>query len=90
MCDEWGRGEGERERREGKERGKGERGRGEGKERGKGERERREGKERGEGERGRGEGKGRGEREEVEEMSRYGYNLHLPSSLLALLNLADV
>ena len=66
----------------------GKRGRGEGKERGKGERGRGEGKGRGEGERGRGEG--RGEREEVEKMSRYGYNLHLPSSLLALLNLADV
>ena len=68
----------------------GKRGRGEGKERGKGERGRGEGKGRGKGERERGEGKGRGEREEVEKMSRYGYNLHLPSSLLALLNLADV
>jgi len=53
------------------------------------ERERGEGKENGEGERGRGEGKerGEGEREEVEKMeklSRYGYNLHLPSSLLGL------
>ena len=53
-----------------------------------GKRERGEGKERGKGERERGEG--RGEREEEEKMSRYGYNLHLPSSLLALLNLADV